>query len=136
MADVKVRADKVQNVEYDSRHDIKLYKMIRMGKSKREIQAVLPVSEEELRYKHGELQQIDERYYKCEGLYEVCGKIMMEDQGIGIPKSRLASGNFQIGDEFDITINPDDNTIILKKNDNSPSVESQGRAISRKILES
>ena len=124
MAEGKVRGDKIQKSEYDSRHDIKLFKMIRMGKSKREIQAVLPVSDEELRYKHGELQQIDERFYKCEGLYEVYGKIVMEEQGIGIPKSRITSENFQLGDEFDITINPDDNTIILKKNDNSPPVSS------------
>ena len=124
MAEGKMRGDKPQKGEYDARHDIKLYKMIRMGKSKREIQAVIPVSDEELRYKHGELQQIDERYYKCEGLYEVYGKILMEEQGIGIPKSRITSGDFQIGDEFDITNNPDDSTIILKKNDNSPGVSS------------
>jgi hypothetical protein len=115
MADKSSRKSDLNHIDYDAKHDLKLYKMIRMQKSKREIQAVIPISDEMLRIKHGEVQQIDERFYKCDGLYPSFGKIMFEEQGIGIPISRLGETDFQEGDEFDIVVNQEENTIVLKK---------------------
>ncbi len=115
MADKSSRRSDPDQIDYDAKHDLKLYKMIRMQKSKREIQAAIPISDQMLRVKHGEVQQIDERFYKCDGLYPSFGKILFEEQGIGIPVSRLGESNFKEGDEFDIVVNDDENTIVLKK---------------------
>ena len=115
MADKSSKISDPNQIGYDSKHDLKLFKMIRMQKNKREIQAVIPISDEMLRVKHGEVQQIDERFYKCDGLYPTFGKIIFEEQGIGIPISRLGDSGFQEGDEFDVVVNNEDNTIVLKK---------------------